>query len=329
MIGSRFDIGHGNQSSIPLGEVEKSALHELKKAITDKKLTFSYHDCPICGQREMETLANRDRYGVPCTTALCSACGLMQTQPYLDNNSLTLFYQQYFTRLHRGSDGPTDEKFQSRRQYGAELSSWLREHCDVDSGTIVDVGCGSGGIVQGFQDSGFSAIGADMDPEYIAFGKDKGLDLRLGTLSDIELPKSATLITYVQVLEHIVDINGEISRLAKVMPKQARLFIEVPGLTSLPTQYSYDFLHLLQLAHVWLFSPTTLSKLFASHGFVAEHLDDHVRAIFRYDPDAARDRETPHETVEDIKSLIRRFERIRPLYWRYWARAIKAKLKAL
>src|SRR5690606_8675903 len=106
-----------------------------------------------------------------------------------------------------------------------------------------------------------------------------------GNLETIDLPNNITIITYVQVLEHIVDINTELQRVARAIPDGGLLFIEVPGLTSVPRKYHFDVLRLLQLAHIWHFTPDTLQTLLAKHGFECLAIDDTIRGLFRYNPD--------------------------------------------
>ncbi len=143
----------------------------------------------------------------------------------------------------------------------------------------------------------------------------------------MDLPEDLGLVTYNHVLEHIVDVNAELERLARVVGRKALVFIEVPGLTSVPGKYRYDTLGMLQLAHAWHFAPATLTALFAKHGFVCLAVDETVRGVFRYDPEAARVQSTAMPRAADVVKRIRTLERQRVLYWKTWARRAKALLQ--
>ena len=295
--------------------------------MADGTITFKPLLCPICEQQDFEAVGSRDRYGIPVQTVVCRCCGMLQTNPYPDDRSLGWFYGNIFGPLHRGTSSPSQRKFEDRRRYAREILDWLHEHGVSVSGTVVDVGCGSGGVLRGLADAGLHGIGVEIDLDYAADGRSRGLDIRLGNIDAVNLPEGVALVTYVQVLEHIVDVNSEVERLAHSISRDSVVFIEVPGLSSVPEKYHYDVLRMFQLAHIWHFEPATLKALFAKHGFVCMAIDDTVRALFRYDPEAAKDQalQTPH--ASDVVKRIEALERRRLVYWRTWAMSAKALLR--
>lgn len=324
---ARFDISRSHAPIVHLNPVQREALDKLRQAVSDRTITFQPLPCPLCGGEDFERVASRDRYGVPCDTVVCRGCSMLQTNPYPDDRSLSWFYSNVFGPLHRGTDQPTEAKFESRRRVAPVILRWLEQHGISFSGAVVDVGCSSGGILRGFEDAGLVGIGIEIDPVYAADGRSRGVDVRVGTLDTVELPEDLGLVTYNHVLEHIVDVNAELERLARVVGRRALVFIEVPGLTSVPSKYRYDTLGMLQLAHAWHFAPETLKALFAKHGFVCRAIDETVRGVFQFDPEAARRQTTTMPGAADIVKRIKALERQRVLYWKTWARRAKALLQ--
>ncbi|MEN2988704.1 hypothetical protein WG926_10355 [Tistrella sp. BH-R2-4] len=77
----------------------------------------------------------------------------------------------------------------------------------------------------------------------------------------------------------------------------------------------------LQLAHVWHFSPYTLRRLFAKHGFVQIAGDNYIHALFQ-----KTDRPIdlgPQPTVAEVIAKLRGTERLRAVYPIQLLRAIK------
>ncbi|WP_066773267.1 class I SAM-dependent methyltransferase [Croceicoccus mobilis] len=327
MLTPRLDIARSNRSVVTLGKVQREALDELKDRIATGEMRFVHLDCPVCGGGSLSPVATRDRYGVACTTGVCTDCGLMQTNPYPDASSLDWFYANIFARLHRGTTSPSTARFEGRRGLAHEVVGWLRQNGVPASGLAVDVGCASGGFLQGLVDNGYTGIGLEIDADYAADARSRGLDVRLSTIAGLAEAGEAVLVSYVQVLEHIVGVNDELAALRARLSPGALVFIEVPGLTSVPTMYNKDVLRLLQLAHVWHFTPESLGNLMAKHGFETVAITPYVRGLFRVPLETPATPPMRIETIAQVRERIARLERARLLYWRTWAIKAKAVLK--
>lgn len=327
ILNPRFDIARSDRSIVTLGKVQRDALDELKARIASGDMRFESYDCPICGGNSIDPVATRDRYGVACTTGVCTDCGLMQTNPYPDDASMGWFYGNIFARLHRGTTTPSTTRFEARRAKAATIVNWLKRHNGPTMGTMIDVGCASGGFLQGMVDHGFRGIGVEIDGDYAADANARGLDVRIGTIDTLAEAGEADLVTYIQVLEHIPALNAEIERLAGTLKPGACVFIEVPGPTSVPGMYNYDFLRLLQLAHIWHFTPTTLSAAMARHGFECIAIDDFVRGLYRFTGDRKALADVPKDSPASIRAMIGKLEGQRLRHWRTWAIKAKALVK--
>ena len=327
ILNPRFDIARSDRSVVTLGKVQQQALAELKSRIASGEMRFEAYACPICNGLQIDPVATRDRYGVACRTGICRDCGLMQTNPYPDAASLGWFYEHIFARLHRGTDTPSTKRFEARRAKATTIVDWLNRHGGPATGTVIDVGCASGGFLAGLVDHGFTGIGVEIDADYAADARGRGLDVRLGTVDTVAEGHEADLVTYIQVLEHIPQLNEEIERLATTLKAGACVFIEVPGPTSVPDMYNYDFLRLLQLAHIWHFTPNTLTGAMARHGFECVAIDDFVRGLFRYTGKRKPLADVPRDDPAAIRATIRMLEARRLRHWRTWAIKAKALLR--
>jgi len=82
---------------------------------------------------------------------------------------------------------------------------------------VVEVGCGSGGILDVFRAHGAEVLGVDLAPSRLAYGRSRGLDLREGTLATLELPRAPELVIYAHVLEHVLEPQAELERIRDVL----------------------------------------------------------------------------------------------------------------
>ncbi|WP_372019655.1 class I SAM-dependent methyltransferase [Tistrella mobilis] len=325
MLSARFDLSKNTKSVVELNQIQSRACADLIGAIESGKMAFADLACPICGGRDFVPIATRDRYGVPARFVICRTCSLLQTNPYLDENSTNRFYAEVFAPLHRGSDQPTAAKFESRRRYGAGIARWLISQDVKPPRLIVDVGCSSGGVLQGMIDAGFRGIGIDVAADYVADARQRGLEAVVGSLDDLKLPEPPDVIAYCQSLEHIVPINEELARISRAAGPETLIYVEVPGLFQLFPTYHFDLLRYLQLAHVWHFSPYTLKRLFAHHGFEQIAGDGYIRAIFRKAKQPVD--VGPAPSAEEVISRLRSTERIRALYPLKLLRSLKRVVK--
>ena len=146
----------------------------------------------------------------------------------------------------------------------------------------MEVGCGAGGILAAFRDRGFDVQGLDVAADRLAYGRERHrLDLVAGTLAEVEPGRRPDLVIYSHVLEHVLDVGGELDRLRGVLAPGGIVYLEVPGIKRLDAGYEDDFLRYLQNAHCYHFSLVTLTNLLAGHGFERLAGDELVRSAFR------------------------------------------------
>src|SRR5690606_3543142 len=96
----------------------------------------------VCGRREYETVAVRDRNGRPLRTVLCSGCGLVWTNPRPSDADVDRYYATGYRLDYARQRTPTRRKLlrglrgaEERRQaLGAMLTA----------GRVLDAGCGAG-----------------------------------------------------------------------------------------------------------------------------------------------------------------------------------------
>lgn len=98
--------------------------------------------------------------------------------------------------------------------------------------TVLDIGCASGALLYLLKaQQAKEVIGIDSAEYPVSFGKEKyGLDLRSVALEAAQLPGSYfDLITLIDVIEHVEDLNTFLSELGRVIKPGGYIFIITPN----------------------------------------------------------------------------------------------------
>jgi SAM-dependent methyltransferase len=139
------------------------------------------------------------------------------------------------------------------------------------SAPILDLGCGSGGLLAYLERRGFShAVGIDISAEQVAIARERRVQAEVGDLFEfLERPQHAdhfAAILAVDILEHLS--RDELVALAPLLHtavrSHGRLLIQTAnGAGFLPGQVIYG-----DLTHLTIFTPQSVGQLLRAAGFV-------------------------------------------------------------
>ncbi len=196
--------------------------------------------CPICGQPLRAThVRGRDRLITgdgPFTVMECADCQYGVSDPQLGEEELARYYpREYFDFW--GYSGQPGENPLSRLL--VRFRAWSAErHYErppflldgVTPGLILDVGCGSGDLLEHFAKQGWEMYGIDPSASAIAATAKRGASVHQGTLRDQPWPPgSFALITFQHALEHVPDPVDELKRARELLAPGGLLVIAVPN----------------------------------------------------------------------------------------------------
>ncbi len=142
------------------------------------------------------------------------------------------------------------------------------------TGTLLDVGAGTGAFAHTMQQAGWQVIG--LEPDALARENAlKNYGLPLETLDSLpSLPATSfDVITLWHVLEHVHDLHGYLRNFHKLLNKEGVLMIAVPNYCSYDAEVyqncwaAYDVPR-----HLYHFSPKSIKVLLQAHGFNVEQL---------------------------------------------------------
>jgi SAM-dependent methyltransferase len=127
-------------------------------------------------------------------------------------------------------------------------------------GSALDVGCGVGDLLMALRERGWRVTGIEPIPEAAQSARERGLDVRTGTLEELgDSPGAWDVASAVHLLEHLPDALGFLRTLARQVRPGGHVLIESPNWASrLRRTHGPRWTHLRPLEHVVHWTPETL-----------------------------------------------------------------------
>ncbi len=265
---------------VKLSKAQKEAIINFNNKVNSGKYKFENIDC-LCGSKESYDFASIDRFSIPTKTKFCLNCGLFRISPRLDSKSNNLFYKFDYRPIYVGSASAGNEFFNLQVRQGKKILSYIENNFKLKKNSVVyEVGCGAGGILVPFQESGHRVFGCDLGKEYLEYGIKKGLDLSCGDVETLFEKPKANLIILSHVLEHFMNPFEEIKKMKKLMQKGGIIYIELPGARESYKQFGGDPLVYFQNAHLFNFTLENLTYFMHKEGFRLLEGTQAIQAIF-------------------------------------------------
>jgi len=197
--------------------------------------------------------------------------------------SLTLFYEEDYRPLYDGAEVAPATFFAEQVNRGRVIYEFARSHGTFQR--VADIGCGAGGALLAFRETGAAVVGCDLNATFLELGREHGFDLRHGSHETLADAAPFDLIVLSHVIEHIPDPHAFLLDIKRLLtPATGVIYVEVPGLRDI-ARYG-DPLAYFQNAHLYNFDLGTLRRLFRSAGYDLIAGNEYVRALFVAGPPA-------------------------------------------
>jgi 2-polyprenyl-3-methyl-5-hydroxy-6-metoxy-1,4-benzoquinol methylase len=233
----------------------------------------NYNQCPACKSIDIFPKLEVQDYTVSnekFSIWHCANCSLRFTQDVADQSAIGKYYQSDNYISHSDTKtGLVNSLYHSIRKFTLNLKRALvQKQTQLKSGSILDIGCGTGAFLNTMKEAGWKITG--LEPDETAIKKAKALyqihpqsPSELFNLSDQQFDA----ITMWHVLEHVHQLNEYLFQLRKILKDNGTLFIAVPNYTSFDAQFyketwaAYDVPR-----HLYHFSPKSIEMLVKRYG---------------------------------------------------------------
>jgi SAM-dependent methyltransferase len=205
----------------------------------------------------------------------CPECGLVfQDPPPTDADLERAYYHdpEFTQALFAGYRELTLAQARAKLELLEGLAGPLRE------GRALDVGCSSGAWLEVSGGRGWRATGIEPSLQTARAARERGLDVRPGTLEEVapELEAhSFDLVTFWDVLEHVRDPRRELALAATLLAPGGVLALSMPNEAGWYPRATYRLLARRTGAweypelpvHLYDFNPATISRLLVASGY--------------------------------------------------------------
>jgi SAM-dependent methyltransferase len=252
-------VEYGNSSSAPGPDPERVGDRDYGAGANSQDPEL----CALCGQAAQPLLQAPDRlHGRQEKYALvrCLSCSLVWLNHPPEPEEMHLHYTDAYHKLISAAGENSPSRWRDRLQT-------LRRH--KRSGTILDLGCSSGGFLGFFRGDCWKLYGIEMSAECARRAEEKtGAHVFVGDILDGPFtPESFDVITCFDVLEHLYEPRQVLNKIAIWLKPGGIFHVQVPNIDSAEARVFGSYWHGLELPrHLFHYSPASLRFLAESVG---------------------------------------------------------------
>ena len=215
--------------------------------------------CFICGSSNFEQW-NR---GQSLDLWRCQQCSLVflhvaqRPEQYFDQVETEFFSDGYLRRRDLFAEPFFVHKARRRMQIIRRFKP---------SGSLLDIGCGSGELIQVAREMGYQAAGMDYSRSLARYAREKyGAEVYVGDIETVLLPDRFDIAVMSHVLEHTTDPQATLTSVRELLDPGGLLYVAVPNVDCWESRFrgwgSYE------PYHFWYFNQDALSCLLEKVGY--------------------------------------------------------------
>lgn len=222
--------------------------------------------CSVCGSdRITKFLSAPDRFHLRREVyrlLRCSSCSCVRLDCPPKPQEMYLHYDtEYHAAIASGGEKSADSRWLGHRRKIARYKS---------GGTILDIGCSSGGFLGTMKSGSWKLYGIEMEASTADRARlATGAEVFVGNAVDAPFAaQSFDVITCFDVLEHVYDPPEFLTRVQKWLKPGGIFFVMLPNIDSWEARMFGSFWYGLELPrHLTHFSPKSLRHLMTRLGF--------------------------------------------------------------
>lgn len=241
--------------------------------------TFEDIPCNLCGGNNLKIIVRRTVNNIKANTVMCRTCSLIFISPRMSNADYDEYYMSFYRQdraaiKNKAYVSATEKNFENARRFGKAIVSYMGEY--VKDGLTIDVGSSTGGILYGMRESRpkLKLLGIEPSLDESAFAESKGIETIRSLFEDIKLDMKgkASNVLCVQSLNHLLDPKKFLLWSHSVLEEGGHIFLAVKNWRHQVCRMG-KLQSAVQIDHVYMFTPETLSLMCKVAGFEVVYLD--------------------------------------------------------
>jgi 2-polyprenyl-3-methyl-5-hydroxy-6-metoxy-1,4-benzoquinol methylase len=228
--------------------------------------------CPLCKSGlflNLGEVTDHSISGQKFLLSKCSKCHLVFTNPRPDETSIQEYYvsESYVSHQDK-SNNLTNFLYKIIRKVTIRHKlNWLNTF-NSKKGNLLDIGCGTGYLLEAAARDGWKGIGIEPDPTARKLANSKNLEVE-SEISKVYKKEHYQCITMFHVLEHVHQLRKLGKKLSKMLKTEGTLLIAVPNLNSFDSNYyKADWAGLDVPRHLYHFTKDTIQYFAKDNGFL-------------------------------------------------------------
>ncbi len=227
--------------------------------------------CWLCSSKELEvvkhsSLTKKDlssklfaitdsAYGKTLEIYRCSSCGFMQCSSV---DEVLGYYEMLQDEQYEDTRKPRSLQMK-------KILEIIKKH--KDGGKLLDVGAGSGVLVEQALTMDYDAEGIEPSEWLTKKAHDRKLPVHEGTLNNLKTKELYDIVTIIDVIEHVTSPLNLLTSVYNLVASDGIIVIVTPDVGSLVAKLlSWKWWH-YRVAHVGYFNKNTLNYAFDKTGF--------------------------------------------------------------
>jgi SAM-dependent methyltransferase len=224
----------------------------------------------LCGHGASKVIAERDGYGLRLPTVMCLRCGLLRSEPRLDESAWRSFVAEDLPKISIDGGAPAERLFEEQVSQGEVLTREMPSLLEQVE-TVYEVGSSAGGRLAPLAKLGKKVSGCDRDERLVAFGCGKGLDLVAG----------GAMLFVSWVVDRMRDPLAELRDAVRLVKPGGMMIVLTPGVRQIEGQYRGNILRYLDTGRLYHFCESTLRFLLSRIGLEVVLCDESIIAAAR------------------------------------------------
>ena len=253
--------------------------------------------CQLCGSTDARLLAiGYDRMRAreaEYPYVQCAGCGLVRLAVLPAADDIPGLYPEDYDAHIRLCERNLDKRVNRlaiKYFYGVDSVTRSRLACTVfrvlsgrimngirephGANRLLDVGCGSGQLVEVYRALGWRVCGIEINPRACAACREKGLQVHQGTVFDAPFDtRQFDMILLSHVIEHVLHPIDVLKRVAELLAPNGKIVVSTPNMRGIGFPiYGSCWYPLDAPRHLFLFDPYTIRLLAQRAGLTVAHV---------------------------------------------------------
>ncbi len=248
--------------------------------------SFNYQDkklenilCNLCNSNDTKIICKRSVNNLPVNTVMCKKCSLIYISPRMTSKDYDDYYKSFY-RIDRAEIknkeyiNDLDKNFENARKFGKAIVKYMGQY--IRAGLTVDVGSSTGGILYGMKElrKDLELLGIEPSLDESGYAQSKGVKTIRGLFEDIDMDLNGKVsnILCVQSLNHLLDPKKFLTWSHNSLIDGGHVFLAVKNWRHQVRRMG-KLSSGVQIDHVYMFTPETLSLMCKSAGFEVVYID--------------------------------------------------------